>query len=204
MEKVLITGGHGDIAQAIIRLLHVSGEYEIKAPGKEEMDVTDIKAVKSYTKQFTPDILINNAGYVAPQSIKMGVIEREKKSIEINLFGIFNCAAAVLELNPAAVIINIGSSAATKVHGTWSSYCATKAGVVMATQCWAKDGVNAVCISPGRTATKMRRALFPDEDRTGLLQPDDFAKIVLKAIRREYINGTHINVTKDNVLELLK
>lgn len=203
MKKVLITGGEGDIAKAIAHLLEEKKEYIIKTPGKSEMDVTSIEAVRSLTEQFVPDILINNAGYVVPQSIKNCDISKEKKSIEINLFGVFNCSAAVLEKNPDALIINIGSSAATKVHGTWSSYCATKAGVVMATECWADDGVHVICLSPGRTETKMRKSLFPEEDANTLLRAEDFAKIVMKAIEGCYPNGSHINVTKDNVAELI-
>lgn len=203
MEKVLITGGQGDIAQAIAKRLLDDGRYEVKAPGKDEMDVTKPDAVMEYVKDFVPDILINNAGYVFPQSIKACDTEKEKKAFDINLFGTFNCTAAVLKLNSAARIINIGSSAATKIHGTWSSYCAAKAAVVMATKCWAEDGVDVVCLSPGRTETKMRRGLYPDEDKSTLLKPEDFASIVLYAIEGRYAPGEHINVNLQNVGELL-
>lgn len=203
MKKVLITGGEGDIARAIIEKLSGKNNYEIKAPGKKELDVTDIASVQKFVEEYMPDILINNAGYVVPMSIADCNIESEKEAIDINLFGTFNCTAAVLHKNRRAQIINIGSSAATKIHGTWASYCAAKAGVVMATKCWAEDGINAICISPGRTATKMRRGLFPDEDQNTLLQPEDFAEVVYKAVLGQYESGSHINVTKQNVEELL-
>ena len=148
--------------------------------------------------------MVNNAGYVLPMSIGESDIYSEKKAIDINLFGVFNCTAAALKRNRKAKIVNIGSSAATKVHGTWSSYCASKAGVVMATKCWADDGVDAVCISPGRTATKMRRGLFPEEDQCTLLTPEKFAKVVCMAIHGRYRSGEHINVTKDNIEEILR
>lgn len=203
MKKVLITGGKGDIAKAIIEILCRDGNYDIAAPGKHELDVTDVDGVKRYVEEYKPDILINNAGYVVPMSINNCDVLSEKKAIDINLFGTFNCTAAVLNENPTAKVINIGSSAATKIHGTWSSYCAAKAGVVMATQCWAEDGVDAVCISPGRTATKMRKSLFPEEDQNTLLKTEDFAEIVYRAVKGKYIKGSHINVTKQNVKELL-
>ena len=203
MKKVLITGGQGDIAQAIARKLLDHGGYEVKTPGKDVMDVTKIDVVTRYVENFVPDILINNAGYVFPQSIKNCDMEKEKKAFDINLFGLFNCTAAVLKRNKEARIINIGSSAATKIHGTWSSYCASKAAVVMATKCWAEDGVYAVCVSPGRTDTKMRRGLYPDEDKMTLLRPDDFATIVLYAVEGKYASGEHINVNLQNVGDLL-
>ena len=201
MKTIVITGGNGDIAQSIKKELE--NEYIVLTPGTEELDVTDIKRVNEYFNSQNADILINNAGYVVPYSIGDCDIYSEKKAIDINLFGTFNCTAAVLEKNAKAKIINIGSSAASKVHGTWSSYCAAKAGVVMATMCWADDGYDVVCISPGRTATKMRKGLYPDEDQKTLLVPEDFAKVIRKAINGDYEKGSHINVTKQNVGELL-
>lgn len=203
MKKILITGGNGDIAKAIFSLLTAKGGYEIKSPSKSEMDVTDIFSVEKYISYFCPDILINNAGYVVPQSIKECDVLKTKKALDVNLWGVFNCSALVLRKNKNAQIINIGSSAATKIHGTWSSYCAAKAGVVMATKCWAEDGINVICISPGRTLTKMRKGLYPDEDPNTLLLPEDFAKIVYYAILGKYKSGDHINVNLQNIKELL-
>ena len=73
----------------------------------------------------------------------------------------------------------------------------------MATKCWAEDGLYSVVISPGRTRTKMRKALFPDEDQDTLLDPADFAKVVVKAVKKEFSTGTHIIVRKNNVQDLL-
>lgn len=202
MKTIVITGGKGDIAQAIKNELEK--EYVIYTPGRDELDVTDIQVVTDYFEKIVPDVLINNAGYVVPMSIAECDIYSEKKAIDINLFGTFNCTAAVLNKNRNAKVINIGSSAATKVHGTWSSYCASKAGVVMATKCWAEDGFDVVCVSPGRTATKMRSGLFPTEDKNTLLRTEEFAKIIRMVVENKYESGTHLNVTVDNVGELLK
>ena len=97
-----------------------------------------------------------------------------------------------LKYNPNLQIVNIGSAAAVESHATWSEYCASKVAVVMATKCWAEDGLYAVVISPGRTRTKMRKSLYPEEDQNTLLDPKDFAKVVMKAIHREYKTGTHV------------
>ena len=74
----------------------------------------------------------------------------------------------------------------------------------MATRWWAEDGLYAVVISPGRTRTKMRRSLYPEEDQTTLLEPSDFAKVVVKAVHKEYETGAHIVVRLKNMEELMK
>ncbi len=201
-KKVLITGGSGGIAQAVKKLLEADS-YDVFAPTRSEMDVTDWVSVESVVAKFVPDILINNAGYVVPRSVKEMDLVNTKKHFDINVGGVFYCTGIALKYNPELQIVNIGSAAAVESHATWSEYCASKAAVVMATKCWAEDGLYAVVISPGRTRTKMRKSLFPDEDQTTLLEPDDFARVVMKAVRKEYEPGTHIIVRKQNVQQLI-
>lgn len=202
MKKVLITGGNGDIAQAIKALLESKG-YCVYAPSRQEMDVTDWNSIEKSMKEFVPDILINNAGYVVPHSIKEANLENAKKHIDINLAGTIYCSQLGLKYNPKLEIINVGSAAAVETHATWSEYCATKAAVVMATKCWAEDGIYCVCISPARTKTKMRKSLYPDEDQSTLLDPDDFAKVVYNAVVHKYPSGTHMVIRKQNVQDIL-
>lgn len=201
-KKVLITGGSGGIAQAIKTLLEKYG-YTVYAPTRQEMDVTSWESINAAMKDFIPDILINNAGYVVPQSIKQMDLENTKKHIDINVGGTFYCTGIALKYNPDLEIVNICSAASIESHATWSEYCASKAAVAMATRCWAEDGLYAVAISPGRTRTKMRKFLFPDEDQSTLLEPADFAKVVMKAVRKEYPSGENIIVRKQNVQQLL-
>ena len=201
-KKVLITGGSGGIAQAIKALLEKDG-YTVFAPTRQEMDVTSWESIDAVMKDFVPDILINNAGYVVPQSIKKMDLENTKKHFDINVGGTFYCTGIALKYNPDLEIVNICSAASIESHATWSEYCASKAAVAMATKCWAEDGLYAVAISPGRTRTKMRKFLFPDEDQNTLLEPDDFAKVVMKGVRKEYPSGSNIIVRKQNVQQLL-
>lgn len=201
-KKVLITGGNGGIAIAIKEQLELAG-YTVCAPGRLEMDVTDPESIEATISKFVPDILVNAAGYVVPQAMREADLVSTKKHIDINLTGTFFCTQIALKHNPNLDIVNVGSAAAVETHATWSEYCATKAAVVMATKCWAEDGLYSIVISPGRTRTKMRKALFPDEDQSTLLEPSDFAKVIMKAIRHEYPTGTHIIVRKQNVQQLL-
>ena len=202
MKRVLITGGNGDIAHSIARMMETEGGYDVYMPGKEELDVTNYDMVSRVITAYKPDILVNNAGYVVPFGIAENKHESEEKAIKINLLGTFWCTAVATSTNPDCLVINVGSSAGTKVHARWSSYCAAKAGVLMASKCWAAEGVKVKCISPGRTQTKMRKFLFPDEDQSTLLRPDDFACIVMKAIHGSYAYGENIDVNVNNVEQL--
>ena len=138
-----------------------------------------------------------------PCSIKEANLENAKKHIDINLSGTIYCTQLGFKYNPNLEIINVGSAAALETHATWSEYCATKAAVLMATKCWAEDGIYAVCISPARTKTKMRKSLYPDEDQSTLLDPNDFAKVVYNAVTHKYPSGTHLVIRKQNVQEIL-
>lgn len=203
MKKVLITGGNGDIAQAIKTQLSSEG-YDVYAPSKQEMDVTDWDSIEKAISSYVPDILINNAGYVFPNSIRKADLEETKKHIDVNLAGTFYCTEIALQFNSNLDIVNVASAAAVEVHATWSEYCATKAAVVMATKCWAADGLYAVAISPARTKTKMRKSLYPEEDQSTLLDPTDFAKVIMKAVNKEYKSGAHILVRKQTVDDILR
>ena len=204
MINVIITGGNGDIAKSIADLLNERKEFKVFCPSKEVLDVSSIESAKNYFKKIHPDILINNAGYVKPSYIQNSKIEDDIKTIDVNLKGIFICSAICLQINPNLTIINIGSSAGTKIHEDWSSYCASKAGVIMATQCWYKSGVKCYCISPGRTVSKMRYSLFPNENQNTLLDPNDLAKVVLMAIDGKVEPGVNIKVNVDNIKQILK
>lgn len=204
MINVVITGGNGDIAKSIAQLLTNRKEFAVFLPSKEELDVSNVESAKKYFQNVYPHILINNAGYVKPSYIQNSRLEDDIKAIDINLKGVFICSAISLKINPKLTIINIGSSAGTKVHEDWSSYCASKAGVIMATECWYKSGVKCYCISPGRTVSKMRFSLFPNEDQGTLLDSKDLAKVVLMAIDGKLEPGVNIKVNIDNIKDILK
>lgn len=203
MKKVLITGGNGDIAHAIKEQLMIEG-YDVYAPPRQELDVTNWESIERAISGYVPDILINNAGYVVPKSIRNADLAGTKRHIDVNLAGTFYCTEIALRYNANLDIVNVASAAAVEVHATWSEYCATKAAVVMATKCWAEDGLYAVAISPARTKTKMRKSLYPEEDQSTLLEPTDFAKVIVKAVKKEYKAGDHILVRKQTVSDILR
>lgn len=202
--KVLITGGSGDIAKSISEYLgNIEKKYEIYSPSRTELDVTDYSLTEKFILDLRPDIVINNAGYIKVNSAREGLFELDKNTLDINLTAVFNINMAAVKANNDVKIINIGSSAGTKARGEWTSYCASKAGLIMATSCWADEGIDVITLSPGRTVSKMRKYLFPNEDQSGLMDPDDFALVVGKAIDGKYKVGANVDVNLNNVKELI-
>jgi NAD(P)-dependent dehydrogenase (short-subunit alcohol dehydrogenase family) len=126
-----------------------------------------------------PDILISFAGVISPEAVTGGSISSWHRQIQVNLLGQFNVTHAALQGNARCRVVLIGSSAARKPRATWSAYCAAKAGLVMFVQCLVAEGVDAWCLNIGRTATKMRRGLFPDEDQRTLMTPGQVAQEIV-------------------------
>ena len=201
-KKVVITGGSGDIAHAIACEVKQQMGYEVFLPSRHELDVCNQDNINDYFNKIKPDILINNAGAILLKGIEYN-IESHLNVLNVNLLGLFLCTSAVVRLNKNAKIINIGSSAGTKPHANWSSYCASKAAVIMATKCWADEGLDTICISPGRALTKMRKSMYPNENPNTLMMPVDFARVVVKAINNEYQRGINLDVNVNNVKELI-
>lgn len=197
-KSVLITGGSGDIAKAIASELKGVG-MSVLAPSRSELDVLDIEAIRAYVAGHKIDILVNNAGHITDTPLLKTPSTELFTTINVNLTAPMQLAREVLLANSSAQVINIASSAGTKPRADWASYCASKAGLIMASACLALEGVDVICLSPGRTASKMRTKLFAKEDASTLMQPRDFAKVVYLATQHCFSAGENIDVNVSNV-----
>ena len=119
-------------------------------------------------KMGVVDILINNAGVAAPQSILEVDEAAYDRLVDINQKGLFFCArraaSAMIAQAKGGVIINIGSIAGENAIPLRSTYCATKAAVhhltrVMALE-WADNGIRVNCVAPGYIRTDIVQGLI--------------------------------------------
>lgn len=63
-KRILLTGGHGLIGTAIQNQLKLGAEYEVLAPAKSKLDMTDQVQVEKVFYDFQPDVVINLAAKV--------------------------------------------------------------------------------------------------------------------------------------------
>jgi len=187
-KTAVITGASRGIgAAAAKRLVHAGANVALLARSADSVkalsdelghqalgitcDVSDWGAVSSAIEQCHAhfgalDILVNNAGVIDPVArLEEADPESWSQVVDINLKGPFYGIRAALPLmkSKGGVIINISSGAASNALEGWSHYCATKAGLLLLTQCvhkeCAQQGIRCVGLSPGTVATDMQKVI---------------------------------------------
>ena len=109
------------------------------------------------------DVLVNNAGYVAPNRLPEAELEIVHRIIDVNLKGPFHCIAAALPLlrESGGTIVNVGALNSRAISAGGPAYAAAKAGLVAMTRNLAQDlgplGVRINAVAPPLTETDMGR-----------------------------------------------
>ena len=62
MKKILLTGVHGQVGHA---LQHKLTQYEVFALDREQLDLSDVDAIRRVVQAIKPDLIINPAAYTA-------------------------------------------------------------------------------------------------------------------------------------------
>lgn len=171
---------------------------------RNEVEVKDV--VKVTLETFgSIDFLINNAGYVDPVGLLEMTLKNWSKVVETNLTGTFLFTREVVRYamrDFGGKIINIASTAGLTPRPGWSAYAASKAGIINFSLTMAEElkeyDIKVYCLSPGRTATQLRKTLAPDEDQSEILQPENIADTVMFLLSEngDYIDGQSIIIRK--------
>ena len=181
----MITGGAGDWARSF--KMKFSHKYNISTPSRTNLDVTSIQSVERYFENNAFDAVINNAGSIHPKLLLESTSELWINDINVNLIGTFLVTKNAIKTNKNTKIINISSTAGFKHYANWSSYCASKAGVVSFSKCLAKDNFNVFCLCPGAIDTKFRDKLNLSNDNT--MSCDDLSDYVIDVLENKYQSG---------------
>ncbi|WP_084102903.1 SDR family oxidoreductase [Demequina sp. NBRC 110051] len=155
---------------------------------RETVDVGDREALiaaieRVYAQVGNIDFLINNAGYTNPVPIHQVDFADFERTIAVNVYGPFTLVQELLHRgNRFEVIVNIASTAGIGGRSGWLTYSASKAAVINMSEVMRDElkifGTRVVCLSPGRTATDLRKVLAPDEDPSTIMQPQHVAQVI--------------------------
>jgi len=151
-----------------------------KAMGKSEMflcDVADPNSVKEFVEKAVAffgerkiDILINNAGIAITKEFVDLELDLWKRTMDINLTGIFNMSKVVVPLmisEKSGVIINIASTNGLRGEEGLLHYNVTKGGVILFTKTLAlelaKYNIRVISVCPGLIATDILKSAYTQE-----------------------------------------
>ncbi|HEV8401428.1 MAG TPA: SDR family oxidoreductase [Candidatus Limnocylindrales bacterium] len=135
------------------------------------------------------DILLNIAGYADPQSLLDTDADNIVKTYTINVFAMLLLIREMTRYmyDRPAKILNVASTAGITSRPGWLAYASSKAAVVSLSATLADElagsGIKIYSISPGRTATELRRKLAPEEDPSSIMQPSQVADVIAQLMR---------------------
>lgn len=135
------------------------------------------------------DILLNIAGYAEPKALLDTTSANLVTTFTINVFAMLLLSREFVRIvqGRPGKILNIASTAGITSRPGWVAYAASKAAVVSLSQTLADElagtGIKVYSISPGRTATELRRILAPDEDPSQIMQPSAVADVIATLMR---------------------
>ncbi len=216
MSYALITGASGGIGWSMAKelasrkhnVLLIARSKEILSKNCEELkqkfgvhaDYLDLDlsikdsalAVKSWLleRNYSIDILINNAGFGSWGNLKDISREELNQMMQLNMLSLADFCKVLLpdlEKNKKAYILNVASTASYQAVPTLTTYAATKAFVVLFSRGlrWElKDGpVSVSCVSPGATSTgfvdRANLTFMKEKAEKFSMQPEPVAKIAI-------------------------
>ncbi|HVK20609.1 MAG TPA: SDR family oxidoreductase [Actinokineospora sp.] len=180
---VVITGAGRGIGQATARAFAARGAEVVVADldlaaAKEtaasigpaaypyQVDVADEAAMRAFAEAVAeehgvPDVVVNNAGIGMAGAFLDTTTDEWRRVLDVNLLGVVHgCqvfGALMAEHGEGGTIVNLASAAAYTPHRAMSAYAASKAAVLMLSDCvraeLAEHGISVSAICPGIVAT---------------------------------------------------
>ncbi len=172
-------------------------------------DLSDLEGISALVRSIHDefgriDVLCNIAGYAEPRALLDTTNENIVRTYTINVLAMIVLIREVVRRvrNRPAKILNVASTAGITSRPGWLAYASSKAAVVSLSSTLADElagsGIKVYSISPGRTATDLRRTLAPEEDMSTIMQPDEVADVIARLLdeSERILDGQNIIVRK--------
>lgn len=180
-RAVVVTGAGTGIGAAVVRRLARDGASVVLVGRRREpiehvaaetgqtFVVADASTEEGVERIVTATVgahggidgLVLNAGVMLPGTVAEASVDDWRATVDINLTGPFLLARAALPhlLERQGSIVSVASIAALRAGPGIAAYCASKAGLVLLTQCLAVEhgaaGLRANVVAPGWVRTEM-------------------------------------------------
>ncbi|KAJ1372705.1 hypothetical protein KIN20_034929 [Parelaphostrongylus tenuis] len=194
-KKALVTGASQGIGYGIaLALAQAGAKVVVLARDRTKLDElskkhTNISVVScdvtscesSLAAHIAPhqpfDFLVNNAGVAALEPFLNIAEEAITKQFDVNLKAPLVLtkivATQMIRHSIRGAIVNVSSQASIRPLTNHTVYCASKAGLDMATQCMAKElgqyGIRVNCVNPTVVMTEMGRKNWSDPNKSTAL-----------------------------------
>ena len=157
-----LVGRRAEPLEQLATELRDNGGDAIAAPADVTSREEAAGAVDAAVKQFGGvDVLVNNAGVGDSAPLLDESLEHWEETLRINLTGAFLTTQLALPhlIERRGAVVNVASINGVLAGPGWTSYCVSKAGLIMLAKCVANDfgpkGVRANAVCPGWVRTPM-------------------------------------------------
>jgi meso-butanediol dehydrogenase / (S,S)-butanediol dehydrogenase / diacetyl reductase len=159
---VVLVGRRKEPLERVAAEVSAKGGAAVAVPADVTAQDEVAAAVATAVERFGGiDVVVNNAGVGDSAPLLEEALERWEQTLRINLTGPFLVTQAALRslIERRGAVVNVSSVNGVLAGPGWTSYCVSKAGLIMLAKCVANDygrlGVRANAVCPGWVRTPM-------------------------------------------------
>lgn len=210
-----LTGGSGGIGRSIRKALEAQ-DYEVLAPGREQLDLANLQSVQNYLDSlpttYVPNVVVLGAGQNRPAALRETTIDLWRETFNVNVNSHFLIARELcsrIDQRKSGRIVAISSLYGSRARFGRGPYSASKAALESLVRSLAVEfsgnGILANSITPGFVDTELTRTNNSLEQISRiksriplgeLSSIDDVVKLVMFLLSEEntYINGQNFRI----------